>query len=313
MSKRYAGVDLSKEWFDVAVVPDGLSWNLPHTEKGLREFVKRMKDLQVALVVVEACGHLERPLSRTLQEAGIPVSVVNPRQLRDFAKSLGRLAKTDKLDAGVLARYAQAMTPEPRPLPDEDDEELQSLLARRRQLVEMITAEKNRLRRALPQLRHRIEEHIRWLEEQVKELEKEIRRLQKSKPAWKELMTLLESAPSVGPVLSATLTAYLPELGQLDRRKISALVGLAPFNCDSGKREGTRAIWGGRAHVRAALYMSVISAVRYNPVIRSFYQRLRSQGKRPKVALVACMRKLLTMLNAMVRDWTPWQPQPASP
>ncbi len=227
------------------------------------------------LVVVEACGHLERPLARALQEAEISISVINPRQVRDFARSLGKLAKTDKLDAGVLARYAQAMSPEPRPLPDEDDEELQSLLARRRQLVEMITAEKNRLRRALPQLRHGIEEHIRWLEEQGKELEKEIRKLQKSNSTWKELMALLESAPSVGPILSATLTAYLPELGQLDRRKISALVGLAPFNCDSGKREGTRAIWGGRAHVQAALYMSVVSAVRCNTVIRSFYQRLR--------------------------------------
>lgn len=246
-------------------------------------------------------------------QSEIPVAVINPRQVREFAKSMGRLAKTDKLDADVLARYAEAMQPEPRPLPDENDEELQSLLARRRQLVDMLTAEKNRLRQARSQLRPGIEKHIRWLEGEVHALEKEIRNLQKATPKWEERMRLLESAPSVGPVLSATLTGYLPELGHLDGKKIAALVGLAPFNCDSGRREGRRAVWGGRGQVRAALYMSTMTAARCNPVIRPFYLRLRSQGKPYKVAMVACMRKLLTMLNAMVRDRTPWQPQPAIP
>lgn len=313
MSKRYAGVDLSLRWFDVAVSPDGFGWRFPHTGEGLAEFVERMAELEVALVVVEACGNLERPMARALARARIPVAVMNPRQVRDFARSMGHLAKTDKMDATVLARYAETLQPEPRPLLNENDEKLRSLLARRRQLVGILTAEKNRLRRARPELTLRIERHITWLEGEVKALDQEIRELQKSTLEWEERTRLLETAPSVGPVVSATLIGYLPELGRLDRKKISALVGVAPFSCDSGQSRGRRAVWGGRREVRSALYMSAVSAVRCNPAIRSFYQRLRSQGKPPKVALVACMRKLLTMLNAMVRDRAPWQPQAAAP
>ena len=309
MSKRYVGVDVGLHSFDVAVRPDGLHWVVPYTPEGVREFVKRMQKLRPQLVVMEACGNLERSLARGLERGDIPVAVMNPRQIRDFAKSIGQLAKTDKLDAAVLARFAETMQPEPRLLPAEDEEQLRDLLARRRQLVGMITAEKNRLRRASSSVRTGIETHLRWLNEKLKELDKEIRQRQKSNAVWEERTRLLESAPGVGEVVSATLVGFLPKLGTLDRRKISSLVGVAPFNCDSGVRKGKRAVWGGRAQVRSALYMSVMAGIRCNDQIRSFYHRLRKQGKPAKVALVACMRKLLTMLNAMIRDQTPWQPQ----
>jgi len=275
MSKRYVGVDVRLRSFDVAVRPDGLHWVHPYTTEGVSEFVKRM----------------------------------NPRQIRDFAKSIGRLAKTDKLDAEVLAQFSETIRPEPRPLRDENQEQLRDLLALRRQLVDTITAEKNRLPRASPLVRTGIETHLGWLNEERKELHEEIRQRQKSNAVWEEPARLLESTPGVGSMVCTTLIGFLPELGTLDRRKIAALVGVAPFNCDSGVRKGKRAVRGGRAHVRSVLYMSVLTGIRCNDRIRSFYQHLREQGKPAKVALVACMRKLLTILNAMIRDRAPWQPR----
>lgn len=312
MSKRYVGVDVGLRSFDVAVRPDGLHWVVPYTPEGVSKFIKRMNKLRPQLVVMEACGNLERSLARTLESGDIPVAVMNPRQVRDFAKSIGRLAKTDKLDAAVLAQFAETMQPQPRPLPDEDAEQLCNLLARRRQLVDMITAEKNRLHQASPAVRTGIEAHLQWLNEELKTLEEEIRQRQRSNTVWEEKARLLESTPGIGMVVSATLVGFLPELGTLDRRKISALVGVAPFNCDSGVRKGKRAVWGGRAQVRSALYMSVMVGIRCNDRIRSFYQHLRKQGKPAKVALVACMRKLLTILNAMVRDGKPWASDPVT-
>lgn len=312
MSKRYVGVDVGLRSFDVAVRPDGEHWVVPYTPEGVSKFITRMSKLRPQLVVMEACGNLERSLARGLERGDIPVAVMNPRQVRDFAKSIGRLAKTDKLDAAVLAQFAETMQPQPRPLPDEDAEQLCNLLARRRQLVDMITAEKNRLQQASPAVRTGIEAHLGWLSVELKTLEEEIRQRQRSNTVWKEKARLLESTPGVGAVVSATLVGFLPELGTLDRRKISALVGVAPFNCDSGVRKGKRAVWGGRAQVRSALYMSVMVGIRYNDRIRSFYQHLREQGKPAKVALVACMRKLLTILNAMVRDGKPWASDPVT-
>jgi len=310
MSKRYVGVDVSLQSFDVAVRPDGLHSVVPYTPEGVRDFVKQMQKLRPQMVVMEACRNLERPLARGLERGSISVAVVNPRQIRDFAKSTGQLAKTDKLDAAVLARFAETMRPEPRLLPSEDEEKLRDLLARRCQLVGMITAEKNRLHRASAAVRTGIEAHLGWLNEELNKLQREIRQRRNSNTAWKEKAQLLESAPGVGAVVSTTLIGFLPELGTLNRRKISSLVGVAPFNCDSGVRKGRRAVWGGRAQVRAALYMSVMVGIRCNDRIRAFYRRLRKQGKPTKVALVACMRKLLTILNAMLRDHVPWQPQP---
>jgi len=314
MSKQYVGVDVGLCSFDVAVRPDSLHWVVPYTPEGVRKFVKRMHRLRPQLVVMEACGNLERFLARGLERGNIPVAVMNPRQVRDFAKSIGRLAKTDKLDAAVLARFAETMQPEPRPLPNEDEEQLRDFLACRRQLVDIITAEKNWLHRASPPVRTGIEAHLGWLNKELKKLEKEIRQRRKSNTVWKEKAQLLESAPGVGAVVSATLVGFLPELGTLDRRKISSLVGVAPFNCDSGVRKGKRAVWGGRAQVRSALYMSVMAGeygtmIEYGP----FTSTCGRRGKPAKVALVACMRKLLTILNAMIRDGKPWESERATP
>lgn len=241
-----------------------------------------------------------------LAGAQLPVVVVNPRQVRDFAKALGKLAKTDALDAQVLAHFGEATKPDLRPLPDASTQELQALLARRRQVVEMITAEKNRCRTATQRLKPQIQEHIRWLEKQLKELEQDLSELLSSSPVWRTKEKLLASVPGVGPVLTVTLLAGLPELGWLDRREIAALVGVAPFNRDSGTLRGKRTVWGGRSRVRATLYMAALTATRYNSVIKAFYQRLLEAGKPKKVALTACMRKLLTILNAMLKHNRSW-------
>jgi transposase len=250
---------------------------------------------------------MEIPLTSALATAGLPVVVVNPRQVRDFAKASGRLAKTDALDAQVLAQFAEVMRPQPRLLPDAETRALAALLTRRRQLVEMLTAEKNRLLSAASPIRKRVRAHISWLERELDRTNAELSEAIRHSPVWREKDDLLQSVPGVGPVLTSTLLASLPELGTLTNKQIAALVGVAPLNRDSGTLRGRRTVWGGRAQVRAVLYMGAMVAARFNPVIRVFYQRLQRAGKTKKVALTACMRKLLTILNAMLKHRTPWR------
>jgi transposase len=266
-------------------------------------------------VILEATGGFELPLVGALLAAGLPVTVVNPRQVRDFARATGQLAKTDAIDARVLAHFGEAVRPELRPLPNEATRELAALVARRRQLIEMLTAEKNRLRLAARAVRRDIEQHIRWLERRLSDLDGNLAQQVRSSPNWRARDDLLQSVPGIGPVSSVTLLAQLPELGRLNRKEIAALVGVAPLNRDSGTLRGRRRVWGGRRHVRATLYMATLVATRCNPTIRSFYTRLLAAGKPKKLALTASMRKLLITLNAMLRNNVPWQPdQPlASP
>ena len=305
---RYVGIDVSKATLDVGLRPTVETWSVPNDEKGIGELLRQLEELSPALVVLEASGGLELALVASLGAAGLPVVVVNPRQVRDFARATGKLAKTDALDAQVLALFAERVQPTPRPLPDADALALSGLMARRRQLVAMIVAERNRLDRALPPVRPGIQEHIAWLEEKLKELEGELRgRLQQS-ALWRERENLLRSVPGIGPVVTLTLLADLPELGTMNRKQIAALVGVAPLNRDSGVLRGRRTVWGGRGPVRTALYMTTLVATRFNPVIRTFYHRLCSAGKPKKVALVASMRKLLTILNAMLNHQTHWNP-----
>jgi transposase len=308
----FVGIDVAKAWLDVAVRPGGQTWRTANTEEELPALVERVRQLGPQLVVLEATGGYERVVVALLATAGVPIAVVNPRQVRDFAKATGRLAKTDRLDAAVLAHFAEAVRPAPRPLPDEQAQALGALVERRHQVVTMLTAEKNRRQQAVAVVRPRIAEHIAWLEQALSELDRELDRLLRASPLWCERDDLLQSVPGVGPIVSLTLLADLPELGTLTHKQIAALVGVAPLNHDSGTARGKRLVWGGRARVRAALYMGTLAAVRYNPVIRAFWTRLRERGKPPKVALVACMHKLLTILNAMLRHHTTWQP-PALP
>lgn len=274
--------------------------------------VGRLKALRPVLVVLEATGGYERLMARGLAEAGLPVRVINPRQVRDFARATGKIAKTDALDALVLAAFAEACNPEVRPLPDEETEVLVGLVARRRQLIEMRTAEKNRIEKAAKGIRAQIKSHIDWLNKAIgradNDLDDQIRR----SPIYREFDERVRTIPGVGTQTSRVLMAYLPELGKLDRKQIASLVGVAPMNRDSGTLRGVRRIWGGRATVRSALYMAAVAAVRWNnPVLRPFHDRLRAAGKKPKVALTATMRKLLTILNAMARSGQPWSPQPS--
>lgn len=312
----FVGIDVSKATLDIAILPTEDSWSVPNTETGIGELVDRLRQLPApTLVLMEATGGLERQALATIAAAGLPAMAINPRNVRDFAKSVGLLAKTDAIDAHVLALFADRIRPLWRPLPDEDTQALEALLLRRRQVVDMITAEKNRLG-ATPSTRVKkdISEHINWLERQLRITDRDLDKTIKNTPVWKETVDLLKSVPGVGRVMIATLLSQLPELGTLDRKQIAALVGVAPFNRDSGTLRGRRSIWGGRASVRGVLYMSTLAATRCNPAIRAFYARLRAAGKLPKVALVACMRKLLTILNAMLRGRTPWnQPLEVSP
>ncbi|HEX9030006.1 MAG TPA: IS110 family transposase [Anaerolineales bacterium] len=312
-SIQYLGIDVSKARLDVAARPGGEPWSLSHDLDSIDHLVAQLLPQPPRLIIVEATGGLETDLVAALGAAQLPVVVVNPRQVRDFAKSLGRLAKTDRIDAQVLAHFGEAVRPEPRPLPDAPARELQAHLVRRRQLIEMLVAEKNRLHTTHPRLQERLSEHIAWLEAELAELDGQLRDQLQASPLWREQEDLLRSVPGVGSVTAITLLAELPELGQLNRKQIAALVGVAPFNCDSGTQRGKRIIWGGRAAVRSALYMATLSASRYNPVIRDHYQHLLRVGKEKKVALVACMRKLLTILNAMLQTHTAWQPQRACP
>ncbi|HVR56341.1 MAG TPA: IS110 family transposase [Pseudolabrys sp.] len=306
MKPMFIGIDVSKARLDVAIRPSAEKLSVSNDEAGIQALVTRLSEIKPALIVLEATGGLERSVSGTLGSAQLPVVVVNPRQVRDFAKALGQLAKTDRIDAEVLARFAEAIRPPLRPLPDKVSLELRSLIARRRQLIEMMVAEKNRLSTASKAVRKRIEAHIRWLETELDRADKDLDHSIRQSPIWCENEDLLRSVPSVGPVVSRTLLAELPELGRLNRKQIAALVGIAPLNCDSGTFRGRRGIWGGRASVRAVLYMAALVASRRNSVIRNFYKRLRDKGKAPKVALVACMHKLLTILNAMIKHKTRW-------
>ena len=304
----FVGIDVSKDRLDVAVRPTGKTWQVPYDAEGISSLVGNLRELVPQLVVLEATGGMELAVAGELALADVPIAVVNPRHVRDFARAAGKLAKTDALDAQVLAHFAEAMQPEPRPLPDATTQELKALVARRRQLVEMITAEKNRMRTATRRIRPKVQEHVRWLEENLEDLDQDLGDFMRSSPMWKDKDELLRSTPGVGPVLSMTLLSDLPELGALNRGEIAALVGVAPFNRDSGTLRGKRTVWGGRSQVRAALYMAALVATRYNPVLRDFYQRLCAAGKPKKVALTACMRKLLTILNVMVRDNRHWNP-----
>jgi len=302
------GIDVSKVRLDVAVRPSGEQTSVTYDADGMTTLVTQLNQIQPARIVVEATGGLERPLVRALVEAALPVLVVNPRQVRDFAKATGQLAKTDALDAQVLARFAEVIRPPLRVLPDAQTQELAAVLARRRQVLTMQRAEQNRLALAPARVQKRIEVHLRWLRAELARLEEDLDDMIQQSPVWRAREDLLQSVPGIGPVMSRTVLAELPELGLLNRKQIAALVGVAPFNRDSGRWRGHRTIWGGRASVRTALYMAALVATRWNPVIRQFYQRLRAAGKAPKVALVAAMRKLLTMLNAMMHHGTPWRP-----
>ena len=285
-------------------------------ETGVGELVSQMEDLSPALVLLEASGGLELPLVAALAAAALPVVVVNPRQVRDFARATGTLAKTDALDAAVLAHFAEAVRPPVRPLRDAETQALNALAARRHQVMIMLVSEKNRLSSATIAVRPRIEAHIAWLERELDDLDEGLRQTLRQSPVWREKEDLLRAVPGVGEQLSLTLLAYLPELGTLDRRKIAALVGVAPFNRDSGTLRGKRTVWGGRARIRAVLYMGALVASRHNPVIRDFYQRLLAAGKPKKLALIACMRKLLVILNSMLKHGSPWRdltPKVAAP
>ena len=304
----YVGIDVAKDWVDVAVRPAGCVWRVNYEGVEVAALVVQLQALQPTAVILESTGGLETPLVAALAAAALPAAVVNPRQVRDFAKSTGQLAKTDRLDAQILAHFAEAVRPPMRPLRDADTQALAALLARRRQVTTMLTAEKNRLSRAVPKIHPRIQDHIAWLEQELNDLDTELRDKIRQSPIWREQDQLLRSVPGVGPQVSLTLLAHLPELGTLDRKQIAALVGVAPFNQDSGPHRGRRTVWGGRAVVRATLYMGALVASRWNPVLREFYQRLLAAGKPKKLALTACMRKLLTILNSMVRNGQSWDP-----
>lgn len=305
--ETFVGIDVAKAWLDLAWL-SGQTLRIDHSDEAISGLVERLRSQPPTLVVMEATGGMETDVATALAAAGLPVAVVNPRQVRDYAKACGRLAKTDRIDAMVLAAFAAAIRPQVRALPDEDTRALGDLLARRRQLVEMRVQEKLRLQRASPVQRISLNEHIAWLDERIARLDIDLTHALRTSSAWRDKDDLLKDIPGVGALTRATMLAWLPELGTLQRRQIAALVGVAPFNRDSGKHQGGRVIWGGRAQVRRTLYMATVASVRCNPVIRDFYRRLRAQGKPAKVALTACMRKLLTIMNAMLKHQSRWTP-----
>jgi transposase len=307
----HVGIDVSKERLDVCLMPGSETLVVSNDQPGIESLLGRLRQSPPKLVVLEASGRYERPVAAALAASGIVLAVVNPRQARDFAKATGRLAKTDRIDAEILARFAVAVGPRPSVLPDEEAQALQAILTRRRQLVEMLTAENNRLGMASNSsatVAKRIRAHIKWLQKELERTDGELDAAVEASTLWKENEALLRSVPGVGPVLARTLLAELPELGTTSPKRLSALVGVAPFNRDSGTFQGKRQVWGGRSPVRAVLYMAALVATRHNPVIREFYERLLASGKPKKVALVACMRKLLSILNAVLRDRAPWHP-----
>ena len=309
----FVGIDVSKEWFDVALRPGSECWRGSQDEAGVDTLIHRLQRMRPSLVIMEASGGHERLIAAALAAAKLPIAVVNPRQVRDFARSMGQLAKTDRIDAKVIAHFGEAADVEAQSLPSSAALELEALVTRRRQVVRMRAAEQVRRRQALPVVQQRIDRVIALLEQELKEIDDDLSGRLRESPVWREREELLRSVPGVGPTLTFTLVAELPELGSLTRRQIAALVGVAPLARDSGKLRGTRTCWGGRANVRAALYMPTLAAVRYNPVLTAFYDRLVATGKPKKVVLTACMRKLLTILNAMIKNHTRWDPPDPPP
>ena len=303
----YIGIDVSKATLDIDAYPQSHAAQFSNDDIGRHQLIDLLLDLMPALIVLEATGGLESPITGDLAMAGLCVAVINPRQARDFAKAIGVLAKTDAVDAHVLARFAEAIKPEVRPLKSNEMMALDSVLTRRRQIVEMITAETNRHAQAAGKIAKQIAQHLIWLRKRLSEADDDLDGAIQQSPLWQAKSDLMTSVPGVGKITATSLLAELPELGNLARREISALVGVCPFSRESGKHKGRRAIWGGRASVRAVLYMAALVASRHNPVIKAFYQKLLAAGKVKKVALVACMRKLLVILNAMIKNNTPWR------
>lgn len=306
--QSFIGIDVSKQQLEVAAHESDYKFRCPNKISSFGPLLAELIGLRPALIVLEATGGLEIPVVNALHAVGLPVVVVNPRQVRAFAKALGQLAKTDRLDARVLAHFAAAIKPPLRPIKSKDEQELDALMGRRGQLVEMLSDEKNRRGAATSDMvRDKIKEHIDWLEDCIAEIDQQLKALLQTSAGWRAKDKLLQSVPGIGPVTSFSLIAHLPELGKLDRQKISKLAGVAPLNRDSGQQRGTRHIYGGRAQLRRVLYMAALTASRYNPVLKQFYQRLRSRQKSFKVAITACMRKLLAIINVMMRDSSTWK------
>lgn len=308
----YVGIDVSKASLDIGVIPSGESWSVSNQGNDIAALVKKLRRLKPEIIVLEPTARLETAVAGAIAAVGLPIAVVNPRQVRDFARASGILAKTDRIDAQVLARFGQALAPEVRPLKDKETQALTALMTRRRQLGNMLVTEKNRLGNAPAPVHKDIKAHITWLQKRLKDLDDDLDAMLRDSPLWREKDALLQSVPGVGRVLSLALLSQLPELGCLNRRQIAALVGVAPFNCDSGTYRGRRRVWGGRGQVRKVLYMATLASTRHNPVIQDFYRRLCASGKPPKVALTACMRKLLVTLNAILKTRTAWNYQPAN-
>jgi len=302
----FVGIDVSKNKLDIAFGKNTSPFTIPYNEKGIDSLIQKLLKCQIQLIVLESTGGLENKIFRQLQKRNFPVVVVNPRQIRDFAKATGQLAKTDSLDARIIAHFAEAIQPEVRPVLDEKAQQFKALIRRRKQIVKLISAEKNRLQQAPEILIDDIKEHIHFLQKQLEKINSDIDKHLSSNDDWKDIQKLLQSVPGIGPITSASIIVELPELGRLNRKKIAALTGVAPFNRDSGKFKGTKSVWGGRADIRAILYMATLSAVRFNSVIKNFYLRLLNAGKKKKVAIVACMRKLIVILNALVRKRQAW-------
>lgn len=305
--QEYVGIDVSKAYLDVACGEEGVFWRVKNDQQGIETLVNRLKEINPNLIVIESTGGLERPAIMAMNQVDLPIALVNPKRVREFARAIGLLAKTDRLDALLLARFGRDGKPARTILPSKEEQELSALMARRKQLLDMLTAEENRLATASPTLQVLISEHITWLRQHLQEIDTEIDDFNHQDPTMKAKQDLLRTVKGVGPITACVLSANLPELGHLNKKKIAALVGVAPFNNDSGRLRGRRRIKGGRPQVRQVLYMAAVSASRFNPVIRAFYQALIHRGKVHKVALVACMRKLLVILNAMIRDCIPWQ------
>lgn len=308
-SPTFVGIDVCKELLEVAAHErDDYQFRCPNKATAFPSLIAELVALRPALIVLEATGGLETRVTAALHAAGLPVVIINPRQVRDFAKAVGQLEKTDRLDARILAHFGAAVKPPLRPLKSQSEAELDALSGRRRQLIEMLTAEKNRHGSAATDtVRDEIKEHIDWLEERIDELDEQLQGLLKCSPVWRTKDAILKSVPGIGPVVSVSMLAELPELGTLNRHQISKLVGVAPLNRDSGPLRGTRHIYGGRARVRSMLYMATLSATRFNPVIKEFYLRLLAKHKPFKVAITACMRKLLVIINVLLRDSVPWK------